>query len=527
MAKGLNKTKNFIAYAFCVGDVFLALDRELRIRDIEGALSWLGLAENGDSPAGRPLTDFMGNEDARLFRSAAALLGKTPRLGPLMLALGPAGRRLPVALYLAAMDPGSDLIHAVVMSEARLDGPHARSSPPLADSEKLLDRLPSLLKQHGDDRLVVTLLELAAPADDTAKRDFARHLAALSLGGQSAAELSEGRYAVVHETGEGPGNAEEMMRTLEERTGQKLSAASLPAGEYVEGDDADSVRALVYAVRKFAEDSPDFDIQQIGAGFSRRMKETREQIAMIRRIVGSRRFEIAWQPIVRLADRSMHHVEALVRFDMRGGSPFALISFAEEVGMIGEFDQAIIAGVAKRMRRLKRQGKGVRAAVNLSPGSLARPAFVAWLKHFLEEHSMLAGDLMVEITESSHVTDLDSLAEQLAMIRSLGFAVCLDDFGAGLSGFQYLRQLKVDFVKIDGSYVRDAETDPEARAFLNAMVTLCRDLGIMTIGEWVETESQAALLQDMGVDFGQGFLFGAPRIGLPKDGASPVRRRTG
>ncbi|RMD87059.1 MAG: EAL domain-containing protein [Alphaproteobacteria bacterium] len=527
MLKKAEKTKNFVAYAFCVGDVFLALDRELRIRDMEGALSWLGLAENGDTPAGRPLTEFMGEEDARLFRSTAALLGKTPRLGPLTLALGPAGRRQPVALFLAAMDPKSDLIHVVVMSEARLDGPHARTSPPLADSEELLDRLPSLLKQHGDDQVVVTLLELAAPADEAGKRDFARHLAALSLGGQSAAELSEGRYAVVHETGEGPCDAEEMMRTLEERTGQKLSAASLPAGELVEADDSDSVRALVYAVRKFAEDSPEFDIQQIGTGFSRRMKETREQIAMIRRIVGSRRFEIAWQPIVRLTDRSMHHVEALVRFDMRGGSPFKLISFAEQVGMIGEFDQAIIAGVTKRMRRLKRQGKAIKAAVNLSPASLARPAFVAWLKCLLEEHSMLVGDLLVEITESSHVTDLDALAEQLAMIRGLGFAVCLDDFGAGLSGFQYLRQLKVDYVKIDGSYVRDAEKDPEARAFLHAMVTLCRDLKVRTVAEWVETEAQAELLCELGVDFGQGFLFGAPRIGLPKDGASPARRRTG
>ena len=515
MAEQFERAKHFVSYAFCVGDVFLVLDRDLHIRRLDGAESWLGLSED-TSPIGHSITEFMSDADARLFRSTVALLKETPRLGPLTLALGHDGRRRPVALYLAQIEPDADLVHVVVMSEARLDGPHARPSPPLVEPETFLRRLPALLAQQGDSGLMVTLLRLTESATEPERRDLARHLAALSLGGQSATELSEGRFAVVHESQQGSQSASDLMRTLEQRTGQRLEAASLAAGELQNEGGADSMRALVYAVRKFSEDSPEFDIEAIGTGFSQRMKETREQIIMLRHLVEDKRFRLAWQPIVDLETRSLHHVEALVRFDMRGGSPFQLISFAEEVGMIGEFDQIIIASASKRLRRLNRGAKKVKAAVNLSPASLDRPAFVDWLEAHLERHAKLAGELLFEVTESSQVKDLDALAAQLAKIRQRGFAVCLDDFGAGLSGFQYLRQLKVDYVKIDGSYVRDAEKDAEARAFLHAMVTLCRDLKVQTVAEWVETEKQAALLNRLGVDFGQGFLFGAPRIGLPK-----------
>ena len=520
MAERLDWAKDFVSYAFCVGDVFLVLDRELVIRRIDGAESWLGLSEER-TPVGRPITEFMSEADAALVRATAAQLKDSSRLGPLMLSLGGKGSRRPVAIYLAHMEPASELIHVVILSQARLDGALARSSPPLVAPEAFLDRLPELLEQYDEDEVMVTLLQLAEPAAEDERQDLARHLAALSLGGQSATELSEGRFAVVHEAQGGNETAQDLTRVLEERTGRRLEAASLPTSELGREGSADSMRALVYAVRKFAEDSPDFDIGSIGSGFSQRMKETREQINLLRHLVEARRFKLAWQPIVDLETQSLHHVEALVRFDMRGGSPFSLITFAEEVGMIGAFDQVIIASVSKRLRRLNRKAARVKAAVNLSPGSLERPAFVKWLEGHLERHARLADHLLIEITESSRVSDLDALAGHLSMIRRLGFAVCLDDFGAGLSGFQYLRHLKVDYVKIDGSYVRDAETDPDARAFLHAMVTLCRDLRIRTIGEWVETESQAALLRDMGVDFGQGFLFGAPRIGLPKMNEAP------
>ena len=93
----------------------------------------------------------------------------------------------------------------------------------------------------------------------------------------------------------------------------------------------------------------------------------------------------------------------------------------------------------------------------------------------------------------------------------MGFKVYLDDFGAGASGFQYLKHLNIDALKIDGDYIRDALKSREDRAFLNATSTLCQELGIKTVAEWVETEEHARLIKKIGIDFGQGYYFGMPQ----------------
>ncbi len=118
--------------------------------------------------------------------------------------------------------------------------------------------------------------------------------------------------------------------------------------------------------------------------------------------------------------------------------------------------------------------------------------------------------LSLEITESAKIHDLDALGGVVQEMRAIGFKIYLDDFGAGAAGFQYLKKLKVDALKIDGDYIRDAINNKEDRAYLRSMVTLCRDLGIVTVGEWVETQEHAKLLLEMGVDYGQGYFFGKP-----------------
>lgn len=121
---------------------------------------------------------------------------------------------------------------------------------------------------------------------------------------------------------------------------------------------------------------------------------------------------------------------------------------------------------------------------------------------------------MFEVTESAKITNLEATNGVLQELRMLGHHVCLDDFGAGAAAFQYLRALQVDYVKIDGIYVKEALTKPSAPAFLRAMASLCRDLGIETVGEFVETDEVAKFLLDVGVQYGQGYLFGKPGMGV-------------
>jgi EAL domain-containing protein (putative c-di-GMP-specific phosphodiesterase class I) len=105
------------------------------------------------------------------------------------------------------------------------------------------------------------------------------------------------------------------------------------------------------------------------------------------------------------------------------------------------------------------------------------------------------------------------------MLQTRGVRICLDDFGAGAASFHYLNALPADFVKIDGRYVRNATANRRDRAFLKAIAKLCRELGTATIAEMVETEAQAAAMTDLGIGYGQGYLFGRPSPDLPgRDG---------
>ena len=116
---------------------------------------------------------------------------------------------------------------------------------------------------------------------------------------------------------------------------------------------------------------------------------------------------------------------------------------------------------------------------------------------------------MVEVTETAALADVDAADRRLAALRAAGVHVCLDDFGVGAASLDHLRRLGVDLVKIDGSFVRNI-ADPRARTLAAAIVDLCRELKVPTVAEMVETEAQDAALGALGVDFGQGWLYGRP-----------------
>ena len=203
--------------------------------------------------------------------------------------------------------------------------------------------------------------------------------------------------------------------------------------------------------------------------FSENFDDIRERIANLRRLIRERRFHAAYQPIVSLSTGDTHHVEALVRFDTRSGSPFELITFAEQVGMIGEFDMMMMANVTNTLTQWADKNNKPRIAMNLSARSLTTEDFQEFLVNHLAQHHELKDHLLIEVTESAQITDLSRLSDSVKEIRAAGFKVCLDDFGAGASGFQYLRNIKVDYVKVDGAYIRGAENDPELRASLRGI----------------------------------------------------------
>ena len=150
-------------------------------------------------------------------------------------------------------------------------------------------------------------------------------------------------------------------------------------------------------------------------------------------------------------------------------SPFQFITFAEEVGVIGEFDLAMTRKVIATVQAAHNNGDHLSVAVNLSTRSLETPAVVDALLAMLKGCGAIRKQLLFEVTESWRINDLEAVNRVLGSLRDLGHTICLDDFGAGAAAFQYLRALDVDYVKIDGVYVREAFTEPNGKAYLKSM----------------------------------------------------------
>ena len=154
------------------------------------------------------------------------------------------------------------------------------------------------------------------------------------------------------------------------------------------------------------------------------------------------------------------------------------------------------------------------AAVNISGFSVSNEAYIAGLKDLLGKNQWAAERVLFEITESARMADLEGANEFIQILRKDGYEVCLDDFGAGAASFQYLATLDVDVVKFDGSVIKDAQRVAKGKAFLKALTRFCRELGVETIGQMVDSPDGLEFVRECGVQYVQGFLFGEPNTNI-------------
>jgi len=223
-------------------------------------------------------------------------------------------------------------------------------------------------------------------------------------------------------------------------------------------------------------------------------------------VVDSRAFKLVFQPVVSLTTGELRHHEALVRFK-EGQSPFRMIRMAEELDVIEDLDRAVAEEAMKRLKA-DRQDR-MKLAVNVSGRSIVSTGFVRAMLA-LDPSPRYRKRMIIEVTESAAITDLDLAQHHIEALQGAGYQVCLDDFGAGAASFAYLRALKVDIVKIDGSYVRELTASGRDDAMIRHLVNLCRELKVETVAEMVETHAVEDILRRAGVDYAQGWLFGQP-----------------
>ncbi|MBX9701281.1 MAG: EAL domain-containing protein, partial [Acetobacteraceae bacterium] len=273
-----------------------------------------------------------------------------------------------------------------------------------------------------------------------------------------------------------------------------------------------ATRALRYALGAFAGGG---GTALAEAGFAEGLAgfvaQACERAEALRRVIAERRFRLAFQPIVALDDRRVHHFEALLRPIATPGSaspagPQEFVTFAETVGLSEDLDWAVVETCAEAARK----ADGTRIACNLSGLSLQSPAFRDRLLALLRAEPDLVPRLLIEITETAEIEDEPAAVATVEALRALGLPLCIDDFGAGAAAFRYLRAFRVDYVKIDGQYVQAALTSAQDRGFVAAMVDLARTVGAKVVAERIETEAEAAAMRELGVGYGQGWLFGKP-----------------
>ena len=236
------------------------------------------------------------------------------------------------------------------------------------------------------------------------------------------------------------------------------------------------------------------------------------------------RLFFAFQPVVCAATGEVDYLECLLRMHDSAGNIITggeFITTAEQLGLIGFIDHYVLEKTVQELA----DSPGLRLGLNISSLTACDRSWLRSLMSLLQNRPGIAGRLVVEITETAALYDLQESARFVDTLRYAGCRVALDDFGAGHTSLRHLQTLAVDTVKIDGSFVRNLADNPDNQIFVRHLLRLTRDLGLSTVAECVENAEDAALLRAEGVDYLQGYHLGRPtieRIWLGR--AAPVER---
>jgi diguanylate cyclase (GGDEF)-like protein len=226
-------------------------------------------------------------------------------------------------------------------------------------------------------------------------------------------------------------------------------------------------------------------------------------------------FNVLYQPVVLLDTGSIIGVEALIRWrhpELGNISPAEFIPLAEQVGSVGVLGEYVLASAAADLAAWQEAAPAYRLSigVNLSPRQLVDRDLPTRFLNLIAAHGIAPDQLMLEITETALVDDLDSAVELVAEFRAAGMSVAVDDFGTGYSSLRYLRRFDTDIVKIDREFVQAVACEPRTATLVKSVVDMATALRLATVAEGIETNEQLRRIQELGCVFGQGYLFSRP-----------------
>jgi EAL domain-containing protein (putative c-di-GMP-specific phosphodiesterase class I) len=236
-------------------------------------------------------------------------------------------------------------------------------------------------------------------------------------------------------------------------------------------------------------------------------------VTRLRKAVESQRWTLHYQPVLDLATGRMRGVEALIRWIEPDGTmipPVDFIPVAEELGLIESIGDWVVRELVYQAQAWRELEMDLSMSFNLSPRQFWQPDLANGILERVREGGIEPSKVIVEITESSAMTDPDRAQSILEDLHAGGLRIAIDDFGTGYSSLARIRDMPVDVLKIDRSFVSGVDVDPQNQSIVSAFIELARGLGVTTLAEGIETEGELAFVRERGCVMGQGFYFSKP-----------------
>ena len=238
----------------------------------------------------------------------------------------------------------------------------------------------------------------------------------------------------------------------------------------------------------------------------------------LRNAINEERLDLYYQPQVDLDSGKVHCMEALLQLRGQDGgavSPADFIPVAENSGLMPEIGDWVLNRACRDALALQRRGApDLRLSVNLSARQFRDPRLLSWVERACLASGLRPESLELEITETMLVDNIAEAVSTLSELQRLGVTVAIDDFGIGYSSLNYLKQLPIDTLKVDRSFIRDIETDKQDRSIVDAILAMAHSLSLKVVAEGIENTWQLRYLAERHCDLGQGYLFSKP---LPVD----------
>jgi diguanylate cyclase (GGDEF)-like protein len=236
--------------------------------------------------------------------------------------------------------------------------------------------------------------------------------------------------------------------------------------------------------------------------------------AILEDAIANDKFVLVYQPILTIKSNNISHFECLLRLKQDDGQllmPSDFVSRAEELGLISKIDRIVLKKAVEQHLEFNRQGKKYKLSVNISKRTFADPAIFDDFALLFSNPEVDQKRIIFEITDSAAVSNYQSTNVLISKIKELGCVLALNDFGIEYPSLHYLKNAPVDYVKIDGSLIRQIDKNNDDKAFVKALIEVAHEFGKKTVAEYVESEDILNILREFGIDYAQGYHIGKPK----------------